>query len=162
MDGNIIIRRFKEEDLTSLSQLIINTISVSYREVFSPEAIEFFQDYHDQKNILSDAAAGYTIIAELDGEIVGTGTLFGTNIRRVFISPYHQHRGIGKLIAQELEKKALQKNITPLDLSASLVSRPFWEKMGFTVCGEYFLPIDNGRKLHFYEMVKEYGMQPER
>jgi len=158
MQQQIRIRQFREEDLPAVHRLIIETINVSYHDVYPQEAIDFFKDYHDEKNILSEAAAGYTIVAEEKGAITGTGTLYGANIRRVFVSPRHQKRGIGELIARELLKKASEKNLTSLDLSASLVSRPFWEKLGFTVRGEYSLPVDNGRKLHFYEMVKENGM----
>jgi len=158
MGGDIKIRKLNKKDLPLVYRLIQNTIDFSYSGVYPPEAIEFFKDYHNKENIIKDAAAGYTIVAERDGEILGTGTLLDTNIRRVYISPSYQHRGIGKLIVQELERKALLKKLSTLDLEGNIVSRQFWEAMGFTIREECFLMVKNNRKLHYYVMVKKNGM----
>ena len=79
---------------------------------------------------MSYAPLGYIVIAESNGEILGTGTLLGTNVRRVYVNPSHQHEGIGKLIVAELERRALGLN---LDLAASLISRQFWESCGYQI-----------------------------
>ena len=148
------MRQLKHEDIESVFGLIQNTIDVSYYGVYPTEAIEFFKDYHSAEHIISDAATGYTIVAECNGEILGTGTLLGTNIRRVFVRPLHQHRGIGKLIVQELEIKASTEKSATLDLEASLVSRQFWELLGFVAQREEYIPVQNGQKLHYCKMVK--------
>ena len=154
MVQDIQIRKFNEEVLQSLYRLIQNTIDISYHEAYPREAIEFFKDYHSKEQILNDAATGYTVIAECNSEVLGTGTLFGTNIRRVFVSQLIQHRGIGKLIVQELERRASVEKIAVLDLEASLVSRQFWESLGFVVQKEDYVPVRNGQKLCYYKMVK--------
>jgi GNAT superfamily N-acetyltransferase len=151
---NFDMREFDEKDLSSLCGLIRDTIDVSYHGVYPPQAIDFFKEYHSEENILNDAAAGYTLVAECGGQIVGTGTLLGTNVCRVFTSPQHQRQGIGKAIAQKLEKKAQRSQSTAIELDASLVSRRFWESLGFTVSGEYFVPVGDGQKLYYYQMVK--------
>ena len=148
------IRQFKKEDLPFVHRLVENTIDICYHPVYPVEAIEFFKYYHAEERISSDAANGYTVVAEHNGEIVGTGTLWGTNIRRVFVNPHLQHGGIGKLIVRELERKALLNNAAILDLSASLVSKQFWETLGFVVQKEDYVPVQNGQKLHFYRMAK--------
>jgi len=154
MAQGIQIRKLSEEDLPSTYRLIQNTIDISYYEAYPAEAIEFFKDYHSKAHILNDAATGYTIVAECDNEILGTGTLLGTNIRRVFVNPLHQHKGIGELLVQELERKALLERCASLDLEASLVSRQFWESLGFVVQGEDYIPVRNSQKLRYYRMVK--------
>lgn len=151
---DIQVRQLNEEDLPSVYRLIQNTIEISYGEVYPKEAIEFFKDWHSEECISNDAAAGYTVVAEDNSEILGTGTLFGTNIRRVFVNPLHQHLGIGKLIVKELERKALIEKLTALDLEASLVSRQFWESLGFVVQREDYVPVRNEQKLYYYKMVK--------
>jgi GNAT superfamily N-acetyltransferase len=85
---------------------------------------------------------------------VGTGTLLGNNIRRVFISPQHQRQGIGRIIAEKLEQKARQGQSAVIDLSASPLSRRFWETLGFTTSGEAFVPVEDGQNLRYYQMVK--------
>ena len=151
---DLTMRQFDEKDLPSLRGLIRNTIDVSYHGVYPPQAIDFFKEYHSEKSILDDAAAGYTLVAECGGQMVGTGTLLGTNVRRVFTSSQHQHRGIGRAIAQKLEKKAQKGQSAAIELDASMVSRRFWESLGFTVSGEYFVPVGDGQKLYYYRMVK--------
>jgi GNAT superfamily N-acetyltransferase len=85
---------------------------------------------------------------------VRTGTLFGANIRRVFVHPNHQGQGIGKVVFEALEQKAISHGIKVLDLSASLVSRQFWESVGFVLIKESAIPVSNRKRLVFYEMAK--------
>ena len=67
----------------------------------------------------------------------------------------HRPVGIGRLIVEELEKKALTEKLTVLDLGASLISRQFWESMGFVVQKEDYVPVRNDQKLYYFWMVKE-------
>ena len=133
MSQDILIRKFTQHDLWSVYQLVQNTIDISYHEAYLKEAVEFFKEHHPEEQILNDAAAGYTVVAESNREIVGTGTLLGTHIVRVFVDPLHQHRGIGKVIVQELEREASVEESATLYLEASLVSRQFWESLGFII-----------------------------
>lgn len=157
MSGETIVRRFDAEDLPAVYALVHNTIDISYGGVYPEEALELFRPYHARETVVNDAAGGYTVVAEVDGIIVATGTLLDTNIRRVFVSPPYQRRGIGLLVARELEREALSRKLASLDLGASLVSRHFWESRGFTVVREGFIPARNGKKLRYYEMVKILG-----
>ncbi len=148
------VREFSKEDLSPLRRLITRTIDASYGGVYPTEAIEFFKDYHSEQQILGDATAGYTVVAEHGTVIVGTGTLSGTNIRRVFVDPRHQHRGAGKLIVRELAERASIENSPALDLEASLPSVRFWESLGFVVVRDDHIAVKNGQKLRYFKMVK--------
>jgi GNAT superfamily N-acetyltransferase len=144
----------KEADLQPAYSLIQDTIQASYHQVYSVEAIEFFQGYHSRRSIWDDATSGYAVVAESDDEIIGMGILLGTNVRRVFVSPKHQHRGIGKSIVQELVRMALFEKLPALDLDSSLTAREFWESLGFVVQKEGHIPVRNGKELLFFRMVK--------
>lgn len=154
MIPDIEIRQLERADLPPVYALIQDTLQTSYHGIYPVEAIEFFKIYHQKENIWNDASSGYTAIVESAGKIVGTGTLLGTNIRRVFVDSLLQHRGIGKLIVQELEQKAVLEKLQILDLESSLVSRQFWESLGFILQKEDYVPVRNGQKLVFYRMVK--------
>ena len=154
MRQHIQIREFDEEDLSSVYNLIQNTIDISYYKVYSKEAIEFFKAHHSLEHILDDAVKGYTIIAELESELLGTATLFGSNIRRVFVSPRYQLNGVGELLVQVLEKEASCKQLTVVDLEASISSKSFWESLGFIVREKDHIPVRNNRKLRYYKMFK--------
>lgn len=154
MKSNIHYRKTKKADFQSVFELVQNTLQASYVDIYSPEAIEFFKNYHNRENILKDAACGYTIVAVASGQMLGTGTLLGTNVRRVYIDPEHQRQGIGKLIYEELERKATSEGLEKLDLSASPKSRSFWAAMGFIFAGEFSIPVAHDKELIYYEMTK--------
>ena len=154
MSQDVQIREFIKDGLLSVYRLVQDTIDISYREAYPKEAIEFFKDYHSKEQILNDVATGYTVVAECSSEIIGTGSLSSTHISRVFVSPLYQHRGTGKLIVRELEKKALLDKSATLDLEASLVSKQFWESLGFVVQREEYIPVRNDQRLDYYRMTK--------
>ena len=154
MEQHIHIREFNEEDLSSIYDMIQNTIDISYNEVYPKEAIEFFKAHHSMAHILDDAVNGYTIVAKRENELLGTATLLGSNIRRVFVSPRYQHNGVGKLLVEDLEKNAFFKQLTAVDLEASLSSKIFWGSLGFIVLEKDHVPVRNNRKLYYYKMFK--------
>ncbi|UCB42826.1 MAG: GNAT family N-acetyltransferase [Dehalococcoidales bacterium] len=154
MARDIETRKFSEEDLQAVYQLIQRTIDISYHEAYPEEAVEFFKNHHRKEEILNETATGYTVVAESNNELVGTGTLLGLHIVRVFVNPLHQHRGIGKIIVQELEREALVDKPATLYLEASLVSRQFWESLGYIIQSEDFIPVGYNQKLKFYRMAK--------
>ncbi len=154
MKQDIQIREFTEKDITAIYGLLQNTIDISYRGVYPPEAVKLFKDYHSEQQILSDGTEGYTIVAVYNGEVVGTGTLAGDHISRVYVAPQYQHSGIGKMIVRELENKALEEKLTTINLDGSLVSREFWESLGYSVGKEDSIPVENHQRLYLYRMSK--------
>lgn len=152
---NIIIRHIKESEIRSVFELVRNTLQVSYHDVYPVEAINYFEEYHSFENISKDAAQGYTVVAVINNDIVGTCTLLDSNIRRVFIRQEHQNKGIGKLVARKLEIRAILNKRARVNLSASPVSREFWESLGFKVQKHEYGVVKNGKILEYYEMEKE-------
>jgi GNAT superfamily N-acetyltransferase len=106
----VILRIFEPADIEPVYILVMGTIDKSYTGVYPEEAIRFFKQYHCKENIYDDYLNGYTIIAELEREIVGTGTLLGANIRRVFVNKCYQGHGLGKLIMKKLENRASKRD----------------------------------------------------
>ena len=157
MTPDTILRRFTDNDLSAVYKLVQYTIDISYRSDYPENVIDFFKDYHTSESILEDAENGLTLVVLQEEQIIGTGTLLGTNIRRVFINPHCQRRGIGTLIWEELEATARSKNVPVLDLSSALGSRTFWESRGFTISEEIFAPAGNDRIIHYYTMTKVIG-----
>jgi GNAT superfamily N-acetyltransferase len=155
MKRAVKLREFKHEDLEAMKRLIYKTIEISYSDIYPEEAIEYFKDYHSEEHILSDARDGYTIVLECNGKIMGTGTLLGTNIRRVFVEPFYQHKGFGKSVMHKLEERALARGISILDLSASIVSKRFYDSLGYVTQKEDYIPVWNNQKLIYYEMAKK-------
>ena len=147
-------RTFVTADLVAVKALVDRTIDVSYAGVYPPAVITFFKEYHCRECILADAQAGHTLVIEEDGALLATGTLLGTNVRRMFVDPAMQGRGLGFALLTSLEKYACRVGLTALDLSSSLPARDFYLHHGYRIVNEEAILLPNGEQLRFYAMSK--------
>jgi GNAT superfamily N-acetyltransferase len=148
------IREFKKNDLAAVKGLVDKTIDICYTGIYCTEAVEFFKQWHHDDKILKNAKEGYTIILEQDGRIVGTGTVVGNEIARVFVEPASQKCGFGKIIMQKLEEKALLQGINIVKLDASLPSKKFYDLLGYVTLEETFLEVEDNKRLDYFKMQK--------
>lgn len=151
---NLSIRDFKSSDLPTIKALVDQTIDVCYVGVYPREAVQFFKDWHSNDRILADAEKGYTVVLEQDGQVIGTGTVVGNEIKRVFVGPAFQKRGLGRLIMQVLEDHAVSAGIGVVKLDASLPSKKFYDSLGCVMLEETFLEVENNKRLDYYRMEK--------
>jgi len=152
--NHISMSVFRPSDLIAVKSLIHATIDGCYSEVYPKEAVQFFKDWHSDEKILSNAKEGCTILVHQDGRIVGTGTIVGDEIVRVFVDPAFQRRGFGRLIMRELEERAVSTGITVVKLDASLPSKTFYDVLGYATLDRAFREVGNGRRLDYYKMEK--------
>jgi putative acetyltransferase len=150
----ISIRRFRQSDLPAVKKLIDNTIDICYSAYYPKEAVQYFKEYHCNKNILKGAAKRWTIILEDNNHIIGTGTIIDNHIMRVFVNPKFQKRGLGKFIMNKLEDKAISSRVNKVKLDASLPSKKFYDTLGYKTCEKAYVKLENGKKLHYYKMNK--------
>jgi GNAT superfamily N-acetyltransferase len=152
--NHLHVREFRATDLFAVKSLIHRALVLCYAGHYCPEAIRFFVNYHDEKAILCDAREGCIIVFEKAGRIVGTGTLTGNEVKRVFVDPACQQEGVGRLIMEQLENLAAAAGAALVKLDASLPSRSFYEHLGYAMVEEASLPVENGRRLDFFRMQK--------
>lgn len=94
-------------------------------------------------------------MAILDGEVVGTAALRGAKLRRVFVEPALQGRGIGTAMVVAMLHLARDKGIGQTRLDASMVSRKMYERIGFIVAAVDSHDLGDGDSLPYYQMVKD-------
>ncbi len=152
--NSIKIRRFEKTDLADVRILIYKTIDTCYSDIYCPEAVRFFKDWHCDDRILKDANQGYTIVLEKGNQIIGTGTIVDNNIVRVFVDPVFQKHGFGKLIMNKLEEKAISLGIKDVKLDASIPSKKFYDLLDYVTIEETFLEVENNKRLDYYKMEK--------
>jgi len=153
-NGSSTIREFQSADAAALKSLIHRTIALCYPGHYCAEAVRFFLNYHNEEAICRDAREGCTIVLARAGRIVGTGTLVGNEIKRVFVDPAAQRLGTGRRIMRYLEDKACSLQVATVELDASLPSKAFYDKLGYATVEKTFLPVENGRRLDFFKMRK--------
>jgi len=149
-----IIREYNKKDLERLSFVVNITINKSYLKFYPPEAIKYFLDTHTKENMKKDIPKGCTLVLELDGKIVGTGSIVDNEVKRVFVLPRYQGKGYGKKIMAKIEATALNTGTKKVELCASLPSKDFYLKLGYKIVGFAHLPLKNNKKLEYYNMEK--------
>ena len=76
MAKDVKIRQFDREEVNLFYKMIQATIDISYCKVYPGEAVDYFKECHSIRDILNDGKHGYMVIAEYNGEILGTGDIF--------------------------------------------------------------------------------------
>lgn len=153
-EGQILVRGFRLADLENVKELINRTIDVCYKGYYCNEVMEYFDMYNWDGNILKVARDGYIVVVEKQGKIIGTGSVVGDVISRVFVDPGQQRQGLGKMIMSELERQAATNGVKVARLRALANARKFYESLGYVTVDKGLVKIDNGRCLEYYQMEK--------
>ena len=149
----IRIREFQISDLQEVFDLIWDTVNTCYPAVYSPEAITYWEDIHTKEKIQNDAKTGCVLVLRKNDVIIATGTLVNDRIGRVYVEPKEQGKGFGKLIMQKLQEKAKENGLRKVILHASLVSKKFYDSLGYETIRATFLEV-KGKKLDYFDMEK--------
>ena len=153
-ERKVLIRKYSNEDLERLSFIVCATIKKSYLKFYSPEAIEYFLELHSKENMKKDIPKGFTCMLESEGKIIGTGSIVGNEIKRVFILPEYQGKGYGKKIMTIIEGAAINQGIRKVELCASLPSKDFYLALGYKIVRSTHFLVNNNKKLEYYDMEK--------
>ena len=150
----LIIRDYNEKDSDRLEFIVHTTIKRSYAGIYPQEAIEYFLNLHSKENMEKDIPKGCTLMLELEGKIIASGSIVGNEIKRIFVLPEYQSRGYGRKIMERLEKAALREGVRRVELCASLPSKDFYLALGYEIVRFTHLPVNNSKKLEYYDMEK--------
>lgn len=150
----LVLREFRASDRFTVKSLVHRTIAVCYPAYYALEAVRFFTNSHDEQAIVRDAREGCTLVLEKTGRILGTGTLVGEEIKRVFVEPGLQQHGLGRFIMRQLEDKAASWGVGIVRLDASLPAKQFYDRLGYATVERTSLEVENGRRLDHFKMRK--------
>lgn len=148
------IYKAKVNDFSTVRKIVWNTIKEIYPDYYPLEVVDFFLEHHNEDNILSDFKNGQVFLISDCDQIVGTGTLDGNHIKRVFVLPEFQGKGYGAAIMTYLEDEIAVSN-EAICLDASLPSYSFYLKKGYHPLDYNKINVNNGRVLCYYRMEKK-------
>ena len=148
------ILNYSEIYFNEVFDIVHKTIEEIYPKYYPRSAVDFFHDHHSKENMEKQLRNEYTIILSNDNKLIGTGTLFGNEIKRFFILPEYQGKGNGKLLLKELEKN-IDKNIYDyVVLDASLGAIEFYQKNYYEFKNYKTIKLSDGKYLCYIEMNK--------
>ncbi len=122
------------------------------------------QDYtHEQINVwapnplmYSTYEESYAYVAELDGKILGfTNMTFEGYLHRFYIHKDYQRQGVGSLLLDAVETKALEMGLKQIFLEASITSKPFFLAKGYQEKEKQVIVL-RGMTFINHKMLKEF------
>lgn len=126
------LRRAQAADAQRICELVQQTIREIYPLYYPAAVVSFFGSLHSLDAITADIASKTVLLLEDGKRLVGTGTLSGNHITRVFVAPRCQGQGYGTALLDKLEAVAGSQTDTVL-LDASLPAARFYEHRGYSV-----------------------------
>ncbi len=146
----IKIRSFEGSDTANLLELFHETVHHVNNADYPPEHLDVWAPGQpDLKKWKIRFKTSETLIAEIEGKIVGFGNLehSSSTIGMLYVHKDYQRQGIATALLQALEKKLRKGESANASAEASITARPFFEKRGYHVVRE------NGKMLNGIEFL---------
>lgn len=144
------IRRYKDEDCESVSQLFYETVHAVNAKDYSAEQLSAWADSPDRLQAKArDLLRQFTLTAEISGVIAGFGSIDKSGcLDLLFVHKDYLNRGIATALCNELEK-----DFSEITVYSSITAKPFFERRGYIVI-EVRETERSGVKLKNFKMQK--------
>ena len=149
------IRKAGPGDLALVGGLARRTIRAVYPHYYPQGVVDFFLRWHQDERILPDILAGEVWLL-FDGETaVGTVTLHGAEITRLYVPPECQGKGYGRALL-DFAERAIGEAYGKITLDASLPGKPIYLRRGYRVVEAKEERLENGGVLCWDVMEKPW------
>ena len=144
----------KATDTELVKKLSHETIKAVYPHYYPKGAVYFFLAHHSSEHIAKDIEEGNTWLIYDNDTAVGTVTVNGCEINRLFVPPEYQGKGYGKALMEFAEKLVFDK-YEYAELSASLSAKTIYMKNGYVSTEYHIIDCEGGDK-HCFDTMKKY------
>ncbi len=151
---NFNIFHLQTSQIDELHDVIENTVTECYNNIYAREVINYFLSYHNTEIITDDAINGTTVVLLNKDKIIGSGTLVGTNLRRLFVLPQYQKKGAGSIILDYLESIANSQNLDFTELYSMIPAADFYFKKGYKTIKTCEYKTDGDNYACYRRMIK--------
>lgn len=131
-------RQANIDDLENIQELFVETIKNTCRNDYNKQQINaWVTSVENRERWKSILANQYFLIAEIDSEIVGYGSLENGNyLDFIYVHKDFLRKGIANIIFEKLKAKSIELGFDKLTSDVSKTARPFFETKGFKVIRE--------------------------
>ncbi len=150
----MIICKADKKHIDIVENITISTIKQIYPKYYPAGAVDFFIQHHKTEKIMNDIMCDsvYILIND-DSETVGTVTINGNEINRLFVLPEYQGMGFGSALLNFAENLIFE-SYPKIIISASLPAKQIYLRRGYTEVTYNTIKTDNGDFLCYDEMKK--------
>ena len=125
------LRDYTKTDCAELAELFYDTVHTVNAKDYTQEQLDAWATGKVNLEAWNESfQAHHTVVAEMDGKIVGFGDIDETGyLDRLYVHKDYQRRGVAAAICDALEQRTKAAEFTT---HASITARPFFEKRGYT------------------------------
>lgn len=120
--------------LVRAAEITRTTIAAVYPHFYPRGVVEFFLNWHQDKKILADIRAGEVFLLLDGGRAVGTVTLHGEELTRLYVLPNCQGKGYGKALL-DFGEEAIGRVYGKIVVEASLPAKGLYLRRGYRETG---------------------------
>ncbi len=141
------------EHFDIVKNIVRTTIESIYPNYYPSGAVDFFLQHHSDNNIKEAIKRNSVFLLDENKIFVGTGSIYGNEINRLFVLPQYQRKGYGTIIMDELEKKIFEKYSEAI-LDASFPAYDMYINRGYLPVKYHKIETENGHFLCYHVMKK--------
>ncbi|HBT66036.1 MAG TPA: GNAT family N-acetyltransferase, partial [Ruminococcaceae bacterium] len=134
----------------TIQEIVHTTINAIYPKYYPTDVVRFFLDRHSIDHIKKAISEEYILLVKEDGRFIGTGSISGNEIKRMFVLPEFQSKGYGSLLLSRLEQRAAEDGYTLVELDSSLPAYGLYERKGYIPVKNKRIVTQNGQVLFYH------------
>lgn len=157
-----------EEHIPVINKIAHGTWYIGYGEILSKAQIDYMLEMmYTPDSLLNQLNKGHIFFIIYDdhsGEYVGFISFehdykyqSKTKIHKLYVLPFYQGMGLGKLLMEAVEAEAIKKKNNGITLNMNRYNRAlfFYKVLGFMIVGSEDIDIGNGYEMNDYIMEKD-------
>lgn len=133
MVARVWIRSFRSVDAQAVSGVCLRNVWEILVRDYEPGALAVIAAGYAPEQIAAQAAQRLMLVAEVDGQVVGTAVLDQDRVRDVHVDVDYQRQGVGRTLMAAIEDAARRQGQPQLYLLAAVSAVAFYEKLGYVV-----------------------------
>ena len=155
------LRPFRPEDAGACQALFVDCVRRVNSRDYTREQVEAWASLTiDQKAWRTRFDDRFAYVVTDGNRIAGfTDMTRSGHLDRLFVSADHQGRGIARRLVERLLSDAVDNSINAMTTDASITSKPFFQRMGFSVVREQSVEC-RGVQLTNYRMRRAMKADP--
>jgi GNAT superfamily N-acetyltransferase len=162
----ITIVEASAEDFKDIQNIAYTTWPTTYETILSTAQIEYMLElFYSDDTLFKNLNEGhYFLIAKQGDDTLGFAAYEPhyhsknqIRLHKLYLLPKAQGKGVGKLLIQEVERKAKENNDETISLNVNRFNKAylFYLKNGFQIIAEEDLAIGQGYLMEDYKMEKQ-------
>jgi len=125
------IRKFRKQDAKKTYYLIKKAHLINLKSFYPKKIIDFFCRRNTPSKIIEKSKEIDLFVAVENNKILGINGLKQNQVRKFYVNPRYQKKGVGKKLMKNVENIARKRKINKLIVHSSLYADGFYKKMGF-------------------------------